>query len=372
MREVVQRAAARLGALASWAPEPLAAIADLDGRPLFVSDPRRTASLAATGAHAVQFFADGFAPGDAAVSNDPFIGAWHVTDFTVLRRANRGIALTRMTLPDIGGFEFGGLAPQSFDTWGEGARFPMLRIAVQGALRREGLQLVSLNSRTPALIAQGLAAMSVVASELCDAIDAAPALGDALLGSAAGAATSALERLRPGSYRVRTPVDSPLLVDPPTVDVELTIAADGHRISFAGSDPQLEAPLNSPPGLTLDRCLGVLADAVDGFPLQPGALVGLEIDTGAGTVAGAQAPAITGLAPYYTSRAISRALTTALSDAGAGGVTDPDTWWQSHGRVALEARVDVSVMRLRHDRVAALRSLEARARGHDDRPGGHR
>ena len=45
------------------------------------------ASLAATGAHAVQFFADGFAPGDAAVSNDPFVGAWHVTDFTVVRRA---------------------------------------------------------------------------------------------------------------------------------------------------------------------------------------------------------------------------------------------------------------------------------------------
>ncbi len=88
--EVVQRAAARLGELASWAPEPLAAIADLDGRPLFVSDPRRTASLAATGAHAVQFFADGFAPGDAAVSNDPFIGAWHVTDFTVVRRARSG------------------------------------------------------------------------------------------------------------------------------------------------------------------------------------------------------------------------------------------------------------------------------------------
>ena len=91
-----------------------------------------------------------------------------------------------MTLPDVGGFEFGGLAPQSFDTWGEGARFPMLRIAVQEAPRLEGLQLVSLNSRTPALVAQGLAAMSVVASELCDALDAAPALGDGLLGSAPG------------------------------------------------------------------------------------------------------------------------------------------------------------------------------------------
>jgi len=150
--ELLTAATMRLAARVDWDAAPMTAVADASGQPIFVSDPARSPSLAGCGAHLYATFRDSLAPGDAVVSNDPFVGADHVTDFTLARRGKRGIAFARMRLPDVGGFEFGGFAPQSFDVWGEGARFPALRVALGGAPRREGLELVTLNSRTPALV----------------------------------------------------------------------------------------------------------------------------------------------------------------------------------------------------------------------------
>jgi N-methylhydantoinase B len=361
MNDLVQSAAAQLENALPWEAEPLAAVGDAAGRPVFVSDPARAPSLTASGVHMTSFFGGRFAPGDAAVSNDPFVGASHVTDFTLVRRCERGTAFVRMRLPDIGGFEFGGLAPQSFDTWGEGARFPALLVAVRGEPRSEGLDLVALNSRTPKLIRRGVAAMEEVAGRLAHAIDTGAGPDDEPLRSAAAAAASALTGLRPGEYAAEAQVDSPLAGDSPVVRVALEVGDTRPRLSFAGSSAQIEAPLNSPPAHTLDCCLSALATAVPGFPLAPGALDALEIDTGAGTITGAEPPAITGLAPYHTAHAIHRALATALRAAGVPTAVDLDDWWETAGSAAYERRVDPATLRLRGERTAALKELEKEA-----------
>ncbi len=357
MNDLVQSAAAQLESAVPWEAEALAAVGDAAGRPLFVSDPARAPSLAASGAYVTSFFGARFAPGDAALSNDPFVGASHVTDFTLVRRCERGTAFVRMRLPDIGGFEFGGLAPQSFDTWGEGARFPALLVAIRGEPRTEGLDLVALNSRTPKLLRRGVAAMEEAAGRLAQAIDAGTEQDDEPLRAAAATAAAALAALRPGTYAAEAQVDSPPGADSPLVKVALEIGDNRTRLSFAGSSPQIEAPLNSPPAHTLDCCLSALAATVPGFPLAPGALDALDIDPGAGTITGAEPPAITGLAPYHTARAIHRALGTALRAAGAPASADPD-WWETSGMAAYERRVDPATLRLRGERAATLRELE--------------
>jgi len=358
MNDLVQSAAAELASAVPWDAEPLAAVGGRDGKPVFVSDPARAPSLAATGAYVTSFFGARFSPGDAAVSNDPFVGASHVTDFTLVRRCKRGTAFVRMRLPDIGGFELGGLAPQSFDTWGEGARFPALLVAVGGAARAEGIDLVALNSRTPNLLRSGLAAMRDAAGRLARAIDADGEPDDEPLRTAAAAATSALEALAPGEHVAESKVESPVEGEAPVVRVSLEVRDGRPRVSFASSSPQIEAPLNSPPAHTLDCCLTALAARVPGFPLAPGALHALEVDTGAGTVAGAEPPAITGLAPHHTARAIHRALAAVLRSAGAPGGADADEWWQTAGRNAYERRVDPATLRLSSEQAAALRKLE--------------
>ena len=373
MKELVDRAAQRLAELTPWDAEPMTAVGDLAGRPLVVSDPGRWPSLVACGEHICRFFGGSLERSDAIISNDPFVGAWHVTDFTLLFRGERGTAFARMRLPDIGGFELGGLAPQSFDTWGEGARFPALRVAAGGAPRREGLDLVALNSRTPNLVRHGLAVMEQVAAELADAIDGGPAIGAESLRQAAEVAAGALAALTPGTYHAQAAVQSPLPGEPPVVRVQLTLDSGRCRLSLAGSDPQLEAPVNSPPQHTRDVCLAGLADVVPGFPLAPGALDAVELDPGAGTVAGAGAPAITGQARYHTARAIRQALNAVLHQAGAPLPDGDDGWWQAAGRADYERWVDSATGRLRKKTVDDLRALEARAAlpaGHDQTESG--
>jgi N-methylhydantoinase B len=338
-------------------------VADASGRPIFVSDPARSPSLAACGAHVTEAFGESLAPGDAVVSNDPFVGADHVTDFTLARRGERGIAFARMRLPDVGGFEFGGFAPQSFDVWGEGARFPALRVALGGAFRREGFELVVLNSRTPTLVRRGLDAMLQTATELCEALDREAPLDDAPLQSAAAAADAALAHLHSGSFWGEAAIESPVSGRAVHVRVELTVTDGRPRVSFAGSSPQLEAPINSPPGHTRDCALAVLAESLPGFPLAPGALDALELDPGSGTVTGAAPPAITGLAPFHTAHAIRRALGEVLHAAGAAGAADANQWWEAHGRPAFEARVDPATLRIPRTTAQTLIDLEQRGEG---------
>jgi N-methylhydantoinase B/oxoprolinase/acetone carboxylase alpha subunit len=353
----VTAAAVALARAVAWPAEPVVGIGDAHARPLLVSDPLRSPSLAATGAHLVGFFAGDLRTGDVLISNDPFSGASHVTEFTLVRAAERGTTIIRMRLPDVGGFELGGLAPQSFDTWGEGARFPALRIGVEARPRTSALDILTLNSRTPALLRRGLEAMEATATELAAALDAGELSVEDGRATAAAAAAAALAALSAGTHRGEAEVEWRGDDGPPVVRAELMIGGGRPRLSLAASDPQLEAPVNSPAPHTLDCCLGALADAVDGFPAAPGALDALDIDPGSGTITGALAPAITGLAPHLTARAIRRAVGTALRDAGAP-VEDADAWWWTTGAAAYADRVDANTFRLPERQAQALVDLE--------------
>jgi N-methylhydantoinase B/oxoprolinase/acetone carboxylase alpha subunit len=365
--ELLTGATSRLAARVEWDAAPMTAVADISGRPIFVSDPAKSPSLAGCGAYVTETFGPSLAPGDAVVSNDPFVGADHVTDFTLVRRGERGIAFARMRMPDVGGFEFGGYAPQSFDTWGEGARFPALRVALGGAPRREGLELVALNSRTPSLVRHGLDAMLETTAELCEALDREGPIDDSPLRSFAAAAESALAGLNRGRFSAESAIECPVGGHEHLVRVELTITDGRARISFARSSPQLEAPLNSPPGHTRDCTLAVLAESLPAFPLAPGALDGVDFDPGSGTITGATPPAITGLAPFHTARAIRGALGEVLRAAGAAGASSADHWWEADGRPAFEARVDPATLRVPLAAARALIDLERHhSNGHGD------
>jgi hypothetical protein len=115
----------------------------------------------------------------------------------------------------------------------------------------------------------------------------------------------------------------------------------------------------------------VLAESIPGFPLAPGALEALDLDPGIGTITGATPPAITGLAPFHTARAIRRALGKVLraaGAAGAAGASDADQWWEVDGRPAFEARVDPATLRIPSAAARALIDLE---RHHSDGHGDH-
>lgn len=358
--DLLHEAAQRLAScVLSWS-RPAAAIVLADGRTLASSDPDRAGSLGCAAREVLGAFAGDWAESDAAVTNDPFAGGVHVCEFTLVRpfRANAasGAIALRMRVPDVGGFEFGGLAPQSFDTWGEGARFPPLRIRQCGERRGEAVELITMNSRTPHLVRRSLDAMLREADRLADAIREPSSLDTASRAAEARCA-QIIARLASGRCSVDAPVEIPGAAQPvATVRLEASVANGMLTLDFSRSDAQVGAAVNSTRAHTLDCALGALHDAL-GAPAGAASDVALAVVPGDGRVTGAAPTSTTGLAPTLAARAIRRAVIQALAALGAPEA-DPDIWWARAGRRRFADEVDATTLRLHPARVAEARALE--------------
>lgn len=361
--DLLQAAARRLAARALAWSRPAVAIVLADGRTLASSDPDRAGSLGCAAREVLAAFAGDWGEGDAAVANDPFAGGVHVCEFTLVRplRADAGsgaIAL-RMRVPDVGGFEFGGLAPQSFDTWGEGARFPPLRVRQCGERRGEAVELITMNSRTPNVVRRSLDAMLHEADRIAAALRD-PALLEQALHAAEARCAQSIARLTAGRCSVEAPVEIPGAAQPvATVRLDASVAHGMLALDFSRSDAQVGAAVNSTVAHTLDCVLAALHDAL-GAPAGAAPAAALAVVPGDGRVTGAAPTSTTGLAPTLAARAIRRAVIQALAAFGAPEA-DPDNWWARAGRRRFAEEVDATTLRLHPARVAEARALEQAA-----------
>lgn len=332
---LLARARDELGA--SLLAEPVVGVASPRGEILALSDPTRAGSVGTTARRLAQFFDDRWSPGDVAVTNDPFLGSYGVGEFTAVRAVDGGFVLARSWCGDVGGFARGGLSPDAVDTWGEGARFTTLRLVRGQAWRRQAIELLELNSRTPTLLVDNLRrlveATAFVAAGLGSGLDSVDApLSPARLPLASGEYRAERESAPAG----------------PVVRLLATVSGDALCLDFTESDRQVERPaVNSPQGQTIDACLDALALAFPGLGTPP---AGFRVVCGTGTVTGAELPATTGLAPYLTGRAIRHVVLRALGDAGAD-VGDPDRWWTERGRGRYEREIDPVSGLLRPERI---------------------
>ena len=104
----------------------------------------------------VKHFVDAFPPatlepGDVLITNDPWMTAGQVNDFTVVTpvfRDGRPIAYFASTChaPDIGGRQFSGEAREVYE---EGLQIPMLKILRAGEPNRDVLEIIRTNVRQP-------------------------------------------------------------------------------------------------------------------------------------------------------------------------------------------------------------------------------
>lgn len=363
--DLLHAAAQRLAARSLAWSRPAVAIVLADGRTLASSDPDRAGSLGCAAREVLGAFAGDWGEGDAAVTNDPFAGGVHVCEFTLVRplRANAagGAIALRMRVPDVGGFEFGGLAPQSFDTWGEGARFPPLRIRQGGERRSEAVELITMNSRTPHLVRRWLDAMIQEADRLADAVGDPASLQTASRAAEARCA-QIIARLSAGRCSVEAPVEIPGAAQPVAiVRLDASVADGMLALDFSRSDAQVGAAVNSTGAHTLDCVLAALHDAL-GTPAGAAPTAALAVVPGDGRVTAAAPTSTTGLAPTLAARAIRRAVIQALVDLGAPGA-DPDNWWARAGRERFADEVDAATLRLHPARVAEARALEHAAAG---------
>src|SRR6516225_2763547 len=109
---------------------------------------------------ALDFFgADEFHEGDVFVANDPYHGGGHLPDYNVFspvfatdESGNRRMVLIcsiQCHHGDTGGAVPGGYNVTANDIWGEGVRFPVIKVVDGGEERRDVLYTLQINNRLP-------------------------------------------------------------------------------------------------------------------------------------------------------------------------------------------------------------------------------
>ena len=247
-----------------WDAPVIAAAADAEGRILWTSHAHCAATLAAS-LESLRALPD-WSAGDVGITNDVYHGSSHPTEISAATplMAGSGIigwTLLRTDVPDIGGWELGSYTPRALDIWSEGGRIVPAKAFLKGQPRREVLELLELNSRTPRL-------NRTIVTALCRAAIARPK----------PAALPAKEEIpsiagsREGSASLRSPDAEPL-----TLKVQIRQAGARLKVSFPDLPAPAQSPLNATRAITLDAIASGIAAAlrIDGTGLHR--LIDLEL-----------------------------------------------------------------------------------------------
>jgi N-methylhydantoinase B len=199
----------------------------------------------------------GIGEGDMFLSNDPWVGAAHQMDVTLLCpvfwEGKLFCWITNVLHQyDVGGITPGSFCPNARDAFDEGILIPPVKIIEGGELRRdvEGIYLRA--SRKPYLVALDLRAQiagNVTASRrLLKLIErygpeVVKGVMRKIIDNAEAAFLQKMARLPDGTFRERTYVEVARVGDRGTYQVLLTMEKRGHQLIFdnAGTAPQTGA-----------------------------------------------------------------------------------------------------------------------------------
>jgi N-methylhydantoinase B len=232
--------------------------------------------------------ADGsFAPGDIYLHNDPYDGGTHQADVCCVRPLfargrHVGFATNRGHWSDVGGMAPGGWSGVAQDVVQEGLLLPSVCLYRGGELQADILRLITRNLRLShqcwgdlqAQIAACIAAerriAALVEREGPEALDAA---AEAAVEYSRRRFLAAVQALP-----LRTAVGEDVMEDdgrgggPFPVKVAITRREDGSVLAdFAGTSPQVDAPVNCTFGCTRAAVIGSLIGVLDAtIPLNAG------------------------------------------------------------------------------------------------------
>jgi len=232
---------------------------------------------------ALEFFgADDFHEGDVFVGNDPYHGGGHLPDYNVFAPifAGDGRGGRRMVLiasiqchhGDTGGAVPGGYNVTANDIWGEGARWPAVKVLDRGVERRDVLYAMQANNRLPDYIGDlraQIGAAQLAAKRLSDLLDRHGAATveeavDYMIDYAAGRFREEVAAWPDGVYEGDAYVDHDPLGNPDIhLHVKITVAGEDLTIDYTGSDTRQEIQAWSTFGNTRGYTIGQIASMMD-------------------------------------------------------------------------------------------------------------
>ncbi|MER2533690.1 MAG: hydantoinase B/oxoprolinase family protein [Rhizobiaceae bacterium] len=233
-----------------------AGIFDLKGRMLaqaVTGTPGHVNSMANAVPHFIaEYPVSGMKPGDALITNDPWITSGHLHDVTIVTPVFLGmepVALLACTvhLVDVGGR---GMGPDAAQVYEEGVQIPIMPLVREGVINRDLMKLVMANTREPKQVEGDLlsciSANEAAAGQLAELLAAGgielKTLGEEIIERSRAAMLREISCLTPGVFTNGMALDG--YEEPIRLEATLTIDGDGIAVDFAGTSPMSARGIN--------------------------------------------------------------------------------------------------------------------------------
>jgi N-methylhydantoinase B len=270
-------------------------------------------------------------PGDVWILNDPYAGGSHLPDITLVSPVCLGArivghAATRAHHADVGGMWPGSMPSGSTEIFQEGLIIPPVRLAVEGEIVEDVLELILANVRTPRerrgdlraqLAAHRVAETRVGELAVRRGLDVLAAAFDDVIAYSERRARQAIAALPDGVYRAESELEGDGVHD---VDIALRVTAtiDGERIrfDFDGTSGAVAGNVNCPLSVTRSACCFALNVLLPhDIPANDGAYAPIELRAPAGCLVDARRPSAVVAGNMETSQRIADTVLLALAQA---------------------------------------------------------
>ena len=296
------------------------------GLPLFVG------VMQATVAHVIERKTDS-RPGDVIIINDPYLGGTHLMDVRLVKPYFYEGKLWAWLAnsahwADIGGSVAGGFSSDTWEVHQEGLRLPPIRIAREGKLDQDLLQLILANCRVPnervGDFKAQMAALHVGERRLTGlldryGVDVVLSVIKEVRRRAEAQMRAHIEALPDGRYAFEAPMDSDGIRDEP-LWVRLTLEVKGSDLyfDFSQSSPPCRGPMNTPFATTQSAVYIGVRHVFPDVMLNAGCFAPIHIGEARGTFLHAEYPKpVAGAAAECSQRVVETVL-------GALGRTSPE------------------------------------------------
>lgn len=292
----------------------------------------------------------GIGQGDVFITNDPYSGALHLPDVTMLEPViHEGVRVgwvgSCCHVVDIGGMTPSSWCPDATESTQEGLVLPPTKLVEGGRVRSDVWNLILRASRLPANLGLDLKAMIAANSHarkgvlrLIDryGVEVVTAVMAGMLDRSEAAVRERVAGLPDGTFRARTYFDSDGRSDALTrVQVELTKRGDELVFDYASSSPQMEGIYNcTESGLRGGVFASVLPVIAPDIPWNSGVMRAIRVTAPEGSVVNARHPAPCGAATIGGAYMVKNTAHAAMSSLAASSpATRPEAMAESTGAI---------------------------------------
>ncbi|MFB6116948.1 hydantoinase B/oxoprolinase family protein [Halosegnis sp.] len=272
------------------------------------------------------------APGEAYLLNDPFAGGTHLPDVTIVSPLAPdgdvlGYAVTRAHHADVGGGTPGSMPAGATEIYQEGLRLPPVRLAVDGELVEDVLNLLlgnvrGIDERRADLRAQ-LAANERAATRIAELADGETDLTsafDAVIDYSATRMHGELAEIPDGRYTATDVLEGDGVTDE-DVPVEVCVEVDGPsvEVDFTGTAAQVAGNMNAPLAVAKSAVYFAVRAVTDPeIPPNHGCYAPVEVHAPEGSLLNPQPPAAVVGGNVETSQRITDVVLAAFAEALPG------------------------------------------------------